>query len=134
MVMHHTFDVQAFYGDEAIAIDKATGRLVNAVMPSITRTFMHAGANLTGFAPGTGPFGETRHLPFGFRQRLLFLEEEARIGNLASIGEGSEVSQPHIDTCLFRRGWKRFDEDFAGEAGIPLAAPPADGKGLHFSL
>ena len=46
MVLHHAFDVEFLYGDDAEAVDDAPCILMAEIMAAVSNTLMDAGENL----------------------------------------------------------------------------------------
>src|SRR5438874_11385929 len=101
MLMRHAVDRQVLDADDAEAINNATAMLMAEVIAPPSDTLMHAGNGFAVLTAQRAAFGILGKLALRFRQGLLFCVENARVGDLAAIREGSERLQPDINPDLF---------------------------------
>jgi len=121
VVFEHPLYIQVLKGQHAEAVGQLPAFLVSKVTSSIRYSFVDTTDHLTPFCAFWCTFLSFGQFPLCFRQLVLILSKETRIGDLLAIRQGSERLKTDIHTDR-GSGWRqglRFG--FDSEAGVPLS-------------
>ncbi len=135
MVMNHPIHVQIFDADDPELIDKTAAVLMGEVLAPPRDTLMNTRDSLAVLASFWGAFGKPGVFPLDFGKSLFFGAEEARIGDLVSIGEHGKGFQSHVNPDALSVLRQSLRLSLTREAGVPFAgAALADGASLGRAL
>jgi len=132
VVLDHLGWVQIFKDDHPKVIYQVIAQLMGKIVSLVPDPFMNPGHRLPCFRTGRRALLGFAQPSLNLSQRLLFLAEEARVGDLLTLVGGEERSKTKVDPNRLSRSRKRFAFiDLNREANEPLPSSCfLDGGGL----
>ncbi len=98
VVLHHVGRLQVFVIDRVVLTHQRQRRLVVEVGSCPPYPLMRLGEQLDRLSPAVAALLPPRHPPLGTLEVQFSHAEDARVGDLATVGQRSERLQPEVDT------------------------------------
>lgn len=126
-----SFDVEVFYGDQAVAIDDLARELVVEVRATIEHATIAKGEHRRGLASPVASALPPSESPVTGSDVCLCCPTKPRISGGSAVTECGEVRQTHVDADRLGGRWQRGYFNFSADAGVPLPALSLHRDGLR---
>ncbi len=131
MGVEHPVHRQVFHADHAVGVDDLAALLMGEVLAPPADPLMHSRNDTAVLAAFGGCLLQLGVGALHLCQRLFLLAKEARVRDLAAIGERGKGFESHINANRRRGVRQPLRLDFAREADVPLPRRGAfDGAGF----